>query len=233
MSPARDISSKAWRGRLSARPADPAVALKEAPKGLFTLDQQDGHDAILYVPPSYQPDTPLPLVLMLHGAGGNARGGLEPFLPLADMANLILLAPSSGDQTWDVIRGGFGPDVSYIDNMLGQAFAWYAVDTSYLGIAGFSDGASYALSLGLTNGDLFTHIIAFSPGFMAPASHYGTPRIYISHGTRDAVLPINRCSRRIVPQLQQEHYDVHYCEFDGPHTVPIEAVRGAWQWFYQ
>ncbi len=31
---------------------------------------------------------------------------------------------------------------------------------------GFSDGASYALSLGVPNGDLFTHIVAFSPGFM-------------------------------------------------------------------
>lgn len=32
--------------------------------------------------------------------------------------------------------------------------------------AGFSDGASYALSLGLPNGNLFSHIVAFSPGFM-------------------------------------------------------------------
>jgi phospholipase/carboxylesterase len=33
-------------------------------------------------------------------------------------------------------------------------------------LGGFSDGASYALSLDLTNGDLFASLIAFSPGFI-------------------------------------------------------------------
>jgi predicted esterase len=96
---------------------------------------------------------------------------------------------------------------------------------------GFSDGTSYALSLGLANGDLFTHIIAFSPGFIPRSSRQGKPRIYISHGIQDNILPIDLCSRRIVRQLQYEHYDVSYHEFDGPHTVPMEIVREAWKWF--
>jgi len=54
-------------------------------------------------------------------------------------------------------------------------------------IQGFSDGASYALSLGLTNGDLFTHVIAFSPGFAAPAEQRGRPRIYVSHGVAQSL----------------------------------------------
>jgi predicted esterase len=40
---------------------------------------------------------------------------------------------------------------------------------------GFSDGASYALSLGLANGDLFTHVLGFSPGFMRVPRHVGRP----------------------------------------------------------
>jgi phospholipase/carboxylesterase len=64
---------------------------------------------------------------------------------------------------------------------------------------GFSDGASYALSLGLTNGDLFRHVIAFSPGFMAPAARRGEPPVFVSHITRDGVLPIGVTSHRIVP----------------------------------
>jgi phospholipase/carboxylesterase len=81
------------------------------------------------------------------------------------------------------------------------------------------------------NGDLFSHVIAFSPGFMAPKEQHGSPQIFISHGTHDPVLPIDRCSRRIVPQLQQSGYDVHYREFDGPHTVPLEIAREAVDWF--
>lgn len=217
-------------GRLLARPAL-TTKPQEASRGLSPLRLEDSCDALLYVPPNYQVDIPLPLVLLLHGAGGNARGGLAPFLPVADSAGVILLAPSSEGRAWDVILHSYGEDVRCIDGALAHVFNTYAIDPSRLAIGGFSDGASYALSLGLTNGDLFTHVIAFSPGFMVPASRQGTPRIYISHGTQDAVLPIDSCSRRIVRQLRREGYDVQYREFDGPHTIPMEIVSEAWHWF--
>jgi len=230
MSTTRNTNPGATNGRLLARPVLP-VGKNAASNGLLSIRLEDSRDALLYVPTTYQPDKPLPLILLLHGAGGNARGGMAPFLPAADIANLILLAPSSREQTWDVIIHNYGEDVRSIDKALAHVFNSYAIDTSHLAIGGFSDGASYALSLGLTNGDLFSHIIAFSPGFMVAASRQGMPRIFISHGTHDTVLPIDRCSRRIVRQLQREHYNVHYHEFDGPHTIPVEIVREAWDWF--
>src|SRR5918911_5524024 len=112
---------------------------------------------------------------MLHGAGGDAQGGLFPFVDRADAAGLLLVAPESRGPTWDVIRDSYGPDVEFIDRALSVVFSRYAVDPSHLAVGGFSDGASYALSLGLTNGDLFTHVLAFSPGFAAPAGHQGAP----------------------------------------------------------
>lgn len=95
----------------------------------------------------------------------------------------------------------------------------------------FSDGASFALSVGLTNGDLFTEIIAFSPGFVVPRERRGKPRVFISHGTRDQVLPIDRTSRRIVSTLRQAGYNVEYLEFDGPHSVPPAVTLAAVGWF--
>jgi hypothetical protein len=58
------------------------------------------------------------------------------------------------------------------------------VDPTRLAVGGFSDGTSYALSLGLTNGDLFSHVLAFSPGFAVPARRRGRPRLFLSHGAR-------------------------------------------------
>ena len=107
----------------------------------------------------------------------------------------------------------------------------YAVDPGRVAVGGFSDGASYALSLGITNGDLFGHILAFSPGFTAPAAQVSSPRIFVSHGTRDEVLPIDRCSRRIVPQLERAGYEVQYREFEGGHVVPPEIRSEATDWF--
>ena len=214
-------------GRLTARPGQPA---ESGPLGLRPLGLGGRRDGLLYVPEAYRADRPMPLVLTLHGAGGNARHGLNFLMPLADEAGLILLSPESRGSTWDVIRGGYGPDVAFIDRALRQAFDSYAVDPSRLAIGGFSDGASYALSLGITNGDLFTHILAFSPGFAAPAGQEGSPRIYVSHGTRDEVLPIDVCSRRVAPRLRRAGYDVLYREFDGPHTVPPEIAREGVEW---
>ena len=220
----------AAEGRLLARPVQ---GQKAAPTGLQAVHLERKRDGLLYVPTGYRSDRPAPLALMLHGAGGNARQGLSLLQGLADHAGLILLAPDSRQQTWDVVRGQFGPDVAYIERALEKTFSLCAVAPDRVAVGGFSDGASYALSLGLTNGDLFTHVIAFSPGFLALAKQRGRPRLFISHGTRDEVLPIQSCSRRIVPQVQRAGYDVRYREFGGPHTVPPEIAREAVSWFVE
>jgi len=44
------------------------------------------------------------------------------------------------------------------------------------------------------------------------------------------VLPIERCSRRIVPALEQQGYVVEYREFGEGHTVPAAIVVAAITW---
>jgi phospholipase/carboxylesterase len=216
-------------GELAARPlAAPQVATVQT--GLQPLGITERRDGLIYVPTGYSAHRPAALVLLLHGAGGSAQHGISLLQSLADTANLILVAPDSRGSTWDVIMSDYGPDVTYIEQALSQTFSRYAVDPERVAVGGFSDGASYALSLGITNGDLFSHVIAFSPGFMAPTRQQGKPNIYVSHGTRDEVLPIDRCSRRIVPQLQRLGYEVNYHEFDGPHTVPQGIAQEAVDW---
>lgn len=216
------------KGRLTARPRQVKTA---GPSGLQQLKLEGGRDGLIYVPAMYRADRSSPLLLMLHGAGGNARHSLPLLQHFADKAGLILLIPDSRAQTWDVIAGGYGPDVTYIERALEQTFSRYNIDPARIAVGGFSDGASYALSLGVTNGDLFTHIIAFSPGFMSPASEHGSPALFISHGTRDGVLPIEACSRKIVPRVKRAGYRVSYREFDGAHTVPPGIAEEAMNWF--
>ena len=217
------------RGRLLTRLGGPSDL---ASPGLYRIEPVPGRAAMLAVPAGYRPERPAPFVLSLHGAGGDARAGLYPLHNLVDEAGMILLAPGSLGRTWDLLMGGFGADVAFINAALNVAFARCAVDQDRIAVAGFSDGASYALSLGIANGDLFGGILAFSPGFMAPAAERGEPRIFVSHGTRDDVLPIDVTSRRVVPRLRRAGYDVRYREFDGGHTVPAELARDAVAWWY-
>ena len=120
------------------------------PAGLLPLGLGSKRDGLLYVPAGYRAREKAALALMLHGAGGDAHSGISPFLNLADEVGLVLLAPESHGRTWDVSVGGYGPGVEFIDRALEQTFDRLAVDAGRLAVEGFSDGASYALSIGLT-----------------------------------------------------------------------------------
>lgn len=227
---ARTPPQESQEGRLRARPHRPSVEAPES--GTRPLGLGGRRDGLLHVPPGYRAGRPAPLGVLLHGAGGHAPHALALWQRLADEAGLLLLAPESRGPTWDIIvENGYGQDVAFIEQALTHVFERYAVDPAHLAIGGFSDGASYALSLGLTNGDLFTHVVAFSPGFLVPAAQRGEPSLFISHGVKDTVLPIEPCSRRIVPRVQRAGYPVRYHEFDGPHTVPVDIAQEALTWF--
>ena len=228
LTPPETGADGALRGRLRERPRRPEGSGGEP--GLQPLGLSVGRDGLVFVPSGYHADRPRPLVVMLNGAGGSATDGLAPFHDRADEAGLILLAPESRGRTWDVILGRYGPDVDFIDRALAQTFGRYAVDPGQVTVEGFSDGASYALGLGLTNGDLFRKIVGFSPGYGPPARQEGHPQVFISHGVSDDVLPIERCSRRIVPALQRDGYEVRYREFEGGHEVPVRIVDAALGW---
>jgi phospholipase/carboxylesterase len=218
---------------LTARPGvppeGPAAEVSTAP-GTRPLALVATRDTLVHVPPARASARAVPLLVTLHGAGGDAESGLGLLRPLADERGLLLLAPASRGRTWDAVRDGYGPDVALIDRALKTVFASFPVDARRVAVAGFSDGASYALGLGLANGGFLRWIVAFSPGFVPPGPARGKPRVFVSHGVADDVLPISQTSRKIVPALRRDGYDVTYREFPGRHTVPPVGVRAAVDW---
>jgi phospholipase/carboxylesterase len=170
------------------------------------------------------------LVVMLHGAGSSSAD--VSLLPVdTNAAGVLLLVPDSRGSSWDIVGGTFGPDVVFIDAALRQTFSSCAVRTDQIGLFGFSDGASYALSLGLANGDLFNHIAAFAPGFFAPPGQVGKPRVFLAHATDDPVLPVAFSRSLLAPQLTQLGYDVTYLEVRGGHAVNQEERTASLEWF--
>ena len=195
--------------------------------GLTQLGPGLERGAALYVPAGYRAETPAPLVVALHGGGGRASRW-SSWHGLAEERGFVLLAPDARRRTWDRVHGAFGPDVRFIDSALRHTFERCAVDPDRVALMGFSDGASYALSLGPSNGDLFTHLIAFSPGFSDPEEPIvGRPTVFVSHGTGDRVLPVLGSRRGIAPMFEMDGYRVTYREFDGGHEMPPDVVREA------
>ncbi len=216
-------------GRLAARPL--AGVSDPLPAGVHTLPAPGARASVLVVPSNVSAGHPAPLVLMLHGATMDSTESLDAMREVCEHRGVVLLAPSSTGMTWDAIRGEFGPDLGEIDQQLAQVFAHCVIDPLRLAIAGFSDGASYAVSLGLINGDLFTHVIGYSAGFLIPGPRHGHPRVFMAHGTRDSILPIDRCGRRIAADLRADGYAVDFAEFDGDHEIRPEIVRRSMEWW--
>ena len=219
-------SQEGSTGRIAARPRADA---RTSGTGSRPLALERRRDAILQLP-AKAGTTPLPLLVLLHGAGGGGAGILRRLGSMADEAGVAVLAPDSRDTTWDAIGGDLGPDVIFLNRVLERVFETTAVDPARVSVGGFSDGATYALTLGLVNGDLFRRVVAFSPGFVIQGTPHGKAKFFLSHGTRDEILPIDRCSRRIVPALQKAGFDVTFREFDGGHTIPPEIAREGMRW---
>jgi len=213
-------------GRVSARPRKGVATSAKSDR----LGLDSDRDAILHLPPDAAAG-PLPLLVYLHGATQRAEGMLRRVGAVADAAGVAVLAPDSRATTWDAIRDDFGPDVLFLNRALERVFETVAIDPARVAIGGFSDGASYALSLGMINGDLFTHVLANSPGFVINGAAHGKPKIFVSHGTADQILPIEQCSRMIVPALRGRGYDVTFKEFQGRHEIPAEIATEGLRWF--
>ncbi len=214
-------------GRIAARPK---AGVKTTRSGTEPLGLADGRDAILQIPSTAAAGSPLPLLVLLHGAGGSGAGIVRRIGNTAQTAGVAVLAPDSRGSTWDAIRGSFDQDVTFLNRALERVFQTVDVDPARLAIGGFSDGASYAVSLGLINGDLFRRVAAFSPGFVVERVAHGKPRIFISHGTEDNILPIERCGRPIAAALKNDRYDVTFKEFEGGHEVPPDIAAQAMNW---
>jgi phospholipase/carboxylesterase len=207
------------------------------------LQKLSGRNGLLYVPTGQA--EPLPLLVLLHKGGGYASEWFDrgvSYAPYADKGRFIILAPESlgPGNSWGTGQPrNWGYDYLAINRALEEAFARCAIDRNRLAIGGFSDGASYALSLGLANGDVFSYVIAFSPSFIcraqgrakrSPTGTAITPLVYIAHGVSDNVLPIASTSRIFASSLRKNGYKVEFQEFSGGHHLSHQVVDQAMAW---
>lgn len=209
---------------MTARPQAPSSALTP---GAHALGLGGARDGLLYVPQNYTGADAIPLIVVLHGLGGNVgelnKIEVMPMVPeTADTFGVAFLFPESRAMSplgWDRSNGSFGPDIAFLDTAIGQTFTRLNVSPNRIAVWGFSDGASYSLSMGLCNGDLFSHVAAFSPEYMSPPEPVGQPKVFVSHGRSDPFIPVATSRDGIVPELRNRGYAVDYVEVDGGHTI--------------
>jgi phospholipase/carboxylesterase len=221
--------------RIAARPATPSLEIEpgEHTLGLggwrWVNREMLWRDGLLYIP-NHSNSEKLPLLIWMHGGGGKSDS-FKFFFPIAEEVGIVILALDARHNTWDGIDSPFGPDVLFIDEALKYTFEHVSIDPERIALGGISDGASYALALGRSNGALFTHLVAVAPWHLSPPlPPLGRPRIFLAHGTKDNVYPVYLSRLYTVPRLKGDGYDVTYKEFDGPHWVPEPIARKMMEW---
>lgn len=222
----------------SAAPAGRVIALPD--------------DAIAYVPASAGPRPPL--LVLLHGAGHRQREILERFIPEADTRGIVLLAPTSQGITWDTVETAEEPpsrdsplanavarrfsssrDSGRVEAAIAALAKQVPVDPERTVLSGFSDGATFALAMGMSRAYPFAAVIAWSPGIAIRVTNPARGRrVFISHGRQDRILRFADTCGEIVPLVESEGAIVTFMPFEGDHEAPpavkdgfLDAVFGA------
>jgi len=205
---------------LLAAPATPAVARSPA------IVQHIAPNAFAYVPATIT--GPAPLIVVLHGAGGDARHFLDQFKHDTDQRGAILLSVQSSGRTWAQRKPTDDEaDVANIKAAIAELIEKAPIEKGRTTVLGFSDGASYALSIGMAYPGVFRTIVAFSPGYaFAPKELDSEQRIFIAHSRRDPILPAEN-TRRMVEGLERAGFapEVHW--FNGGHEIDPQLQKAA------
>src|SRR5207302_2466766 len=117
----------------------------------------------LYVPEYYTPDRAWPLVMALHGGGGNGRGFLWSWLRDARSHGAILVAPTATGPTWALM--GDDTDTPNLARILISVRSRWNVDSKRMLLSGMSDGGTFCYATGFTSTSPLTHLAPIAATF--------------------------------------------------------------------
>ena len=221
----------------------PGCAIPPGPTGeldLATLgwSQQGG---ILVTPPGSAPGTPLPVVLVFHGAGGTGAEARARFaLEGPADGGAIFVYPNAIARTWSITP--HSSDGNRVDTLLRRLSESYCIDPSRIYIAGFSAGAVFTLYLGCNVPGAFRGmaVVAGTDQRFDRSCCTSPISAILIHGTQDGSIPLaegqhardlfvgrDHCALTPAPDdANCQRYTcpvpfaVDYCEWAGDHDVP-------------
>ena len=205
----------------------------------FNTDEASGATYCVYVPENYDPLTPTPLVIGLHGGGaggkddtlvtGSGESAMNWYVDQARRWGWLVACPTALKAPW---RNKANEPV--ILGLLDEMKTLYNVDVDRLYLAGHSMGGFGSWHWGpQLQKDVWA---AF-----APCAGGGGPNgvkipVYIYHGSDDTVCPVSR-DRSAAKALggdgkKKSKVDFVYTELDGVgHGWPNSVRDDIWQWF--
>jgi phospholipase/carboxylesterase len=192
----------------------------------YEVDGERGAYTV-YVPEAYHTDRTWPLLLTLHGGGGNDEDFLWTWLKYAKSHGYLLVSAKSFGPTW------YAWDAPSLFLILEEMQARYRVDPQRILLTGLSDGGSFGYDVGFAFPERFAGL-AVVAGILRP--HQRTPQtpqlpVYIAHGERDQLFPVEYI-RMVATRLQELGHAVTYHEIPAfGHAYPTGENAAILEWF--
>lgn len=159
---------------------------------------------LLHVPPGYDPSTPTPLVISMHGAmlWPGTQMAISHWNELADERGFIVVYPSGRSpwgggtgmrpKVWSTRPDSTAADVRFISDLITRLEAAYDIDPSRIYASGYSNGGGMAFALSCTMPDRIAAVGIVAGAEDEPWSSCAdtAPVPMISfHGTADPLVP--------------------------------------------
>jgi predicted esterase len=208
-----------------------------APTG-FVHVENAWTQAYLLVPDEIDPERRYPLITVLHGAGRQDEALAKVYRDEPERRQALFLIPRSTAMTWDLIASEGRPDLDFLEFAYDLIYRRYPIDPARQGIIGYSDGASYGLSYGLSNPRIFQAVMGWAAGFkvideriLGPAGP--KPRVLLEYGTHDQLFPFERVALPMRADLERRGYEVEFrVDEGGRHWPSSDFQREALDWFF-
>jgi polyhydroxybutyrate depolymerase len=156
--------------------------------------------ALIHVPASYDKQTPMPLVLVLHGGGGNAANAarMARMDDPADKRGFLVVYPNGTGRlktallTWNAwdccgyaMENQVG-DVGFLRALIGELKRTYAIDSRRIYVTGLSNGAIMSHRVGCEMADVIAAIAPVAGGLNTDSCSPSEPvSVIMFHGTAD------------------------------------------------
>ena len=188
----------------------------------------------LFVPPAYDPEFALPLVVCLHGAGFTGDSYLERWAKRLGESHL-LACPTSMAGTWWT-RSSEELVFATIRNVRAR----YRIDPDRIYLTGMSNGGIGAWIIGMHHAPRFAAVAPMASGIddvLFPfLENFRNTSLYVIHGARDQIMPV-WLSRNVTNELAKLGIAFTYREHEwshphaGGHFFPRQELPALVKWF--
>lgn len=216
----------------------PVEAREESSPTGFVKVEHGASRGVLLTPDELDPTRVYPLFTVFHGAGRQDEMLVKACRDEPEARQAFFFVPRSVEPTWDLIAGGQGADFEFLEFAWDLIYRRYPVDAGAQCLIGYSDGASYALSLALSNPGFFDAALCWAAGFaVMDRQAVGLPdrrtRLYLEYGTHDELFNFEQVALPMRDRLLSAGYEVEFSVDEGGRHWPSGTFqREALNWYF-